>query len=108
MVRSVGHDFQISGHVAGVCAFGILDSMLLVVRIEMRAGGLEIRCIALRIDVHMDGMLAFGKILQIQFDLDAVARGRQQGCSRVLPLAGLEVHLQTLVSRQRRRDAAIM
>lgn len=78
--------------------------MLLVVGIEMGARGLEIRCIAFRIYMHMDGMFAFGKILQVQFDLDAVTCGRQQGCSRVLPLAGLEVHLQTLVSRQRRRS----
>src|ERR1700722_9360733 len=99
-----GHDFQVSGHVPGVWTFGVLGPMLLLIRIEMASGGLEIGSITLCIHMHVDGMLAFGKVLQVQFDLDAVPRRRQHRCSRILPLAGLKVHLQTLVFPQRRRS----
>ena len=97
MVRPVGHHLQVIGHVAGMASFGVLGSMLFAVGIEVSAGGLEIRPIAFRILMYMDGMLAFGKIHQVQLDLDPVACGSEDGRSRILTLAGLEVHFHTLV-----------
>ena len=46
------------GIVAVVVAFGILQSMLLAIGIEMGSRGLEVRGIALRVLMKVDGMYA--------------------------------------------------
>ena len=60
-------------HIASVMTFRTLKSVLLVVRIEMRAGRLEIWCIALWILVDVDGMLSRRQIVQVEFDHHAIA-----------------------------------
>ena len=50
--------------------------------------------------MHVNGVLALGKIHEVQFDPNLVARGCQYGCSRILSLAGLEVYLHTFVFAQ--------
>ena len=100
VVRAVRHHLQVKGHVAGMRSLGILGSVLFVVGIEMGACGLEIRSIAFCILMDVQRMLAFGKIHQVQLDLNALAVGGECRCSRVLTVAGLEVHFNTLVSRR--------
>ncbi len=46
------------GVVAGMVAFGILQSMLLAIRIEVGSRGLEVRGIALRVLMKVDGMIS--------------------------------------------------
>ena len=58
-------------HVAGVVALGIFESVLFAVRIEMRAGGFEVGCIALRVLMEVDGMLAGREIVQVELEADA-------------------------------------
>ena len=59
-------------HVAGVVAFGILQSVLFIIGIEMRAGRLEIGWIALRILVDVDGMFSRWQIVQVELDHHAL------------------------------------
>ena len=75
VVRAVRHYLQVNGHVARVRSLGILGSMLFVVGIEMAARGLEIRPIAFRVLMDVERMLAFGKIHQVQLDLDPLPSG---------------------------------
>jgi len=55
------------GIVTGVVTFRILQSMLFPVRIEMRPGRLEVRGIATRILMKVDGMFAGRQMLEIDF-----------------------------------------
>jgi len=55
------------GIVAGVVAFRIIQSMLFSVGIEMRPGGLEVRSIATRVLMEVDGMFAGREIHQVDF-----------------------------------------
>lgn len=69
----VGFAFCVNGkvfHVAGVVAFGIIESVLLAVRIEMGASGFEIRGIALGILMEVNGVLAGGKIVKVKLEAD--------------------------------------
>src|SRR5207247_4804404 len=56
----------------GVVAFGILQSVLFIIGIEMRAGRLEIGWIALRILVDVDGMFSRWQIVQVEPDHHAL------------------------------------
>ena len=60
-------------HVAGVMAFGILQAVLLAVRIEMRAGRFEVGGIALGSLMEMDGVLARSKAMKVKLESDAWA-----------------------------------
>ena len=57
-------------HVAGVMAFGIVESMLLAFRIEMRTGGFEIRRVAFGILMEMYSVFAGGKTVKMQLEGD--------------------------------------
>src|ERR1700704_3647746 len=59
------------GIVTIVVAFGILQSMLLAIGIEVRSRGLEVRGVALRVLMKVDGMHAGGQILEIEFHSDS-------------------------------------
>src|ERR1700731_2648296 len=61
------------GVVAVVVAFGILQSMLLAIGIEMGSRGLEVRGIALRVLMKVDGVYASGQILEIGLHSDSCA-----------------------------------
>jgi hypothetical protein len=78
-------------HIAGVMAFRILESMLFAVGIEVRAGRLEIRSIAFRVLMKVDGVLAERKIVQLQLEGDAGAFCRQSDGADVFSLGILEV-----------------
>lgn len=70
----VGFATRIDGevlHVAGMVAFGIIQSVLLGFGIEMRTGGFEIGGIALGVLMKVDGMLAEGKIVKVKLEADA-------------------------------------
>jgi hypothetical protein len=58
-------------HVAGVVAFGILQSVFFTVGIEVRAGGLEVGGIALGVLMEVDGMLPGREIVQMHVDAHA-------------------------------------
>jgi hypothetical protein len=73
-------------HVAGVWALGILQAVLLVLRIEMPPGRREIRRITLGRLMDMNPVFASWKILQIQRDGNASRDRRQCGCSDRLAL----------------------
>jgi len=67
----VGFAFGVDGkifHVAGVVAFGIIESVLFGVGIEMRTGGFEIRGIALGILMEVNGVHAGGEIVKVQLE----------------------------------------
>lgn len=57
-------------HVAGVMAIGIVESMLFIFRIEMRAGRFEIRRIAFGVLMKVDGVLAGGKTVKGKLEAD--------------------------------------
>ena len=61
------------GIVAVVVALGILQSMLLAIGIEMGSRGLEVRGIALRVLMKVDGMYARRQILEIDLHSDSGA-----------------------------------
>jgi len=71
----IGLAFSVDGkvlHVAGVVAFGIVESMLFAFGIEMAAGRLEVGRIALGSLMKVNGVLAGRKI--VKFKLEAGAR----------------------------------
>ena len=59
-------------HVAGVMAFGILESVLLAVGVEVRARGFEVGGIALGVLVEVDAVFAGREIVELE--LEAYAR----------------------------------
>jgi len=70
----VGFAFHVDGevqHVAGVVAFGIIESVLLAIGIEMRAGGFEVGRIALRVLVEVDGVLAGRQVVKMKLEGNA-------------------------------------
>ncbi len=80
--RLLGGDTFCNGeirHVPSVRALWVPQSMFLVVRIEVRACGLEVRHVAFWILMNMDGVLAGGEIIEIQPDLHTLLL-RRQGC----------------------------
>ena len=52
------------GIVAGMVAFGIIETMFLTVGIEMRSGRFEIRRFAFRVLMKVDGMFARREALE--------------------------------------------
>ena len=52
-------------------AFGILQAVLLVVGIEMRAGGFEVGAIALGILMEVDGVFARRKTVEVKLEVGA-------------------------------------
>jgi hypothetical protein len=74
----IGIAFCIDGkvpHIAGVVAFGIIESVLLAFRIEMRASGFKVRAIALWVLMKVDGVLARRKIVKVKLEADARTMG---------------------------------
>ncbi len=57
-------------HVAGMVAFGIFQTVLFPVGIEMRAGRFEIRGIAFGILMEMNGVLTGGKTVKMKLEAD--------------------------------------
>ena len=55
-------------HIASVVAVGIVETVLLALRIEMSAGRFEVRPLALRDLVEMDGMLSGREVVQMEFE----------------------------------------
>src|ERR1700676_2854674 len=55
-------------HVAGVMAFGIVESVLFGFGIEVRTGGFEIRRIAFGILMKVNSVLARGKAVKMQLE----------------------------------------
>src|ERR1019366_5851761 len=62
------------GHVPGMMAAGIEHAVLLVVRIEMRTGRLEVGRIALGVLMEVQRVLAGRQVLYVELDFDAFAR----------------------------------
>src|ERR1700730_3383447 len=80
------------GIVAVVVAFGILQSMLLAIGIEMGSRGLEVRSIALRVLMKVDGMYAGWKILEIEFHSDSRGGFPQNRSTHSLAVGILKVN----------------
>src|SRR5579885_429561 len=59
--------------------------------IEMRAGGFEVGRLAFRELVNVNRMIAGRQVLDIEFDADALGRGRENGGADILALSILEV-----------------
>jgi len=78
-------------HITGMMAFGIFQSVLFAIGIEVRAGRLEIGGIALWVLMKMDGVLAERKIVQLQLEGNTRAFWRQSDGADVFPLGILEV-----------------
>ena len=60
-------------HIASMMTLRILQSVLFVVRIEVRAGRFEIWRVALWILVDVNGVLSWRQIVQVEFDHHAIA-----------------------------------
>jgi len=69
---SIGANSEV-GHVAGVVAIGTVEAVLLPVRIKMRASGFEVWRIALRVLMEVDGVLAWRKIFEVEFQAYAAS-----------------------------------
>jgi hypothetical protein len=72
----VGFAFRVDGkvlHVSGVVAFRIFESVLLALRIEMSAGGLEVGTVALGSLMKVDGVLAGRQIVKMKLQGDALS-----------------------------------
>src|SRR5271154_6830528 len=83
-------DGDVLGQVAVVVAHGVEGAVLLVVRIEVAASGLEVRCVAEGFLVDVDGVLAYGEVFEAEFDGE-LAFFLLEGCGAgVLACAGLE------------------
>src|SRR5260370_3474873 len=90
--RGLGFAFGVGGkvgYVARVRTFRVLQSMLFAIRIEVRAGRLEVRHITLCILVNVDGVLARREVVQVQRDLDAIRSLGQRRRANVLALTVL-------------------
>src|SRR5208282_2071839 len=78
--------------VAGVVAFRIVQSMLLAIGIEVPSRRLEIRGVALRILMKVDGMFAGRKIFEIDFHSDSRGGFPQNRGAHHLALSILELN----------------
>ena len=89
----VGFALGIDGevfHVAGVVAFGIVESMLFAVGIEVRTGGFEVRCNAARILMEVNSVLAGGKAVKMQLEGNGRSLLRDENGADVLALGIFE------------------
>ena len=83
-------DFDVLRQVAGVVAQRVEGAVLLVLRIEVAARGLEVGSVAEGFGVDVDGVLAYGEILEVELDGEFVlvlCEGRSAG---VVAGAGLD------------------
>lgn len=80
------------GIVSGVVAFGIFQSMLFAIGIEMRACGLKVRRLTLCVLMKMDSVFAGRQILDVDFDADAWAGLPENCAARYLALSILELN----------------
>src|ERR1700694_3948317 len=80
------------GIVAVMVAFGILQSILLAIGIEMGSRGLEVRGIALRVLMKVDGVYAGGQILEIEIHSDSGGGFPQNRSTHSLALGILKVN----------------
>ncbi len=78
-------------HITGVGALRIHQSVFLVVRIEVGAGGLKVRYITLWDLMNMNSMLARRKISQVEPDLYAVLLGTERCGSDALAISILQM-----------------
>jgi hypothetical protein len=69
-----------------------LEAVVLIIRIEVAAGGLEVRSLTARSLMHVDGMFAGGQIVHIERDPDLAAGRRERSCPDVLALAILQIN----------------
>ncbi len=83
-------DGDVLGQVAVVVAHGVQGAVLLVVGIEVAAGGLEVGRFAERLLVDVDGVLADGKVLEVELDGEFALFLLEGGSAGVLAGAGLE------------------
>ena len=91
-------------HVAGVVAFGILESVLFVFRIEMRTCGFEVGRIAFGILMEVDGVFAGRQIVEIQLEFDAGSLLRQHDTSDRLALGIFHFNLGFGCTGQSEKD----
>src|SRR5271165_1183127 len=78
------------GHVAVVVSGGIEEAVLLLVRIEVRAGRLEVGRIALGVLMEMQRVIAGRQALHIEFDLNAFTRRLDRGRADAVALGVLK------------------
>jgi hypothetical protein len=92
-------DRDILGKIAGVVAHGILKAMLLILRVEVAGGCLEVRGIAERFGVDVDAVFADGQILEVELDGKLVLLLLEGGGARVFSGAGLERNDERILRR---------
>jgi hypothetical protein len=74
------------------CIVGIIESVLLAFRIEMRASGFKVRAIALWVLMKVDGVLARRKIVKVKLEADARTMGHNDDRAYIFALSVLEVN----------------
>jgi hypothetical protein len=82
---------------------GALVSVLLSTGIEVPAGSLEVRWIALGILVDMDGMLARRQVFQVHLDFDSSLALLEHNVTGILAVCGLDGNFHGLGSSRIRR-----
>jgi hypothetical protein len=83
-------DLDVLRQVAGVVTQGVKGAVLLVLRIEVAARGLEVGSIAEGFGVDVDGVFAYGEIFEVELDGEfALDLGEGSGAG-VLAGAGLD------------------
>ena len=89
---------EIFGQVAIVMAHRVFKAVLLGVGVEVSAGGFEIGGFAKGLLVDVDGVVAFGQVLEVELDRELAALGFLEGSrSGVLARTGLKWDRKTLV-----------
>jgi hypothetical protein len=73
-----------------VVAHGVLKTVLLVLRVEVAAGALEVRCVADGLGVDVDGVLAYGEVFEIELDGELVFALAEGGGAGVFSGAGFD------------------
>ena len=93
---AVGHSPGVNQevlHVAGVMAFGIVESVLLVFGIEMRPGRFEVGSLALWVLMEVNGVLARREITKVKLESDPSAVFRQDDSAYRPTIGVFEVDL---------------
>ena len=84
--RPIHPNRQILRHIPGMVAHRILQPMLLLLRVEVATGSLEIRPVTYRILMNMHGVIAFGRFFRSSLmcslvPLSAGGKGKSKGSS---------------------------
>ena len=83
-------DGDVLGEIAGVVTHGVLKAVLFAGGVVVAASGLEVRRITVGAGVDVNAVLAHGKILEIELEVDALFAGSEGRGACVFAGTGLD------------------